>query len=75
METKVIKFNLRDFIDQYIFLHESKDKEGERILLENFNKLLDSSSGSIVLGIQGYLTKTKITEQYPVLKELSVRLF
>jgi hypothetical protein len=75
METKVVKFNVRDFIDQYVFLHESKDKEGERVLLEGFNKFLLSNQKPIIVGIQGYLIKTKITQQYPVLKELSVRLF
>jgi hypothetical protein len=75
METKVVKFNIRNFIDQYVFLHESKDKEGEKILLESFNKFIVSNQKPIIVGIQGYLIKTKITEQYPVLKELSVRLF
>jgi hypothetical protein len=75
METKVVKFNIKDFIAQYVFLHESKDKEGEKVLLEGFNKFLSTNQKPIISAIQAYLIKTKITQQYPVLKELSVRLF
>lgn len=71
METRVVKFSVKDFIEEYVFLHESKDKEGKSKLLEEFREKFWSSSFNVRQGIQVYLFNNKVAKQYPELQALA----
>lgn len=73
METRTVKFNIKSFIEEYIFLHESHDKEGEKKLLEKFNTNFYNSNFKVKAGIQAFIFNSKLAKEYPVLQGLSTR--
>ena len=68
METRTVKFNLKDFIEEYVFLKESKDKEKLRELVGDFNEYLFSCSDDIKRSIGKFLSNNKIAMQYAELQ-------
>ena len=71
MEIRTVKYNLKSFIEEYIILHESKDKEGEEKLLEDFNNEFIKSSDVVKQGMQMFLFNSKIAKEYKVLQGLA----
>ena len=71
MEIRTVKYNLKSFIEEYIILHESKDKEGEEKLLEDFNNEFIKSSDVVKQGMQMFLFNSKIAKEYEVLQGLA----
>ena len=71
METRSIKFNVKSFIEDYIFCIESKDSDGEGELLERFNKVFHSSSTPVQRGIHMFLFNNKIAKDYPKIQEIA----
>lgn len=73
METRIVKFNLKEFIGDYIFLHELKDLEGEKDLIKKFDDNFYSSSHPVKVGIQTFLFNSGLAKDYPVLQGLATR--
>jgi len=73
METRSIKFNVKSFIEDYIFCIESKDSDGEEELLARFNKVFYSSSAPVQKGIQMFLFNNRVAKEYPKIQELATR--
>lgn len=73
METRLIKFNIRQFVEDYIFARESGDKESEQDLLNNFDNFFYSSSPQVRKGVQSYLLNSPISMQYPDLQDIASR--
>ena len=73
METRSIKFNIKQFIEEYVYCIESKDEDGELELLERFNKVFYSSTPPVQGGIQTFLFNNRIAKEYPKIQELATR--
>jgi len=73
METRIVKFNIRQFVEDYIFARESGDNDAERELLDNFDNFFYSSSYQVKSGIQTYLFNNPIARQYTGLQDIATR--
>lgn len=73
MVTKTIKFNIKQFIEDYIFCVESKDGQGEKELLKKFDKVFYSSSVAVKASMQMYLFNSRVAREYPKLHEIITR--
>jgi hypothetical protein len=73
MEVRVVKFNIKQFIEDYIFCVECKDKCGEKDALERFNKVFSSSSHAVQDSMQMYLFNSAVARDYPKLVELATK--
>ena len=71
--TRRIKFNIKQFIEDYIFCVESGDEEGEKELLETFDRVFYSSDYGLQKSIQMYMFNSKVAREYMKLYELSTR--
>lgn len=68
METRTVKFNLKDFIGEFVFLKESKDKEKLSELMSDFDEYLKSCPDNVKSGIGKFLSNDKISKQYTELQ-------
>lgn len=73
METRLVKFNIKKFIEDYVLCHESKDQYGEEDLLKHFDQFFWSSEYHVRASIQAYIFNNPIARQYPVLQELATK--
>ena len=64
METRTVKFSLKDFIGEFVFFKESKDKEKLSELMDEFDTYLKSCPDNVKSGVGRYLLKNKIANQY-----------
>tara|TARA_R110000851_G_scaffold138375_1_gene275002 strand:+ start:1228 stop:1458 length:231 start_codon:yes stop_codon:yes gene_type:complete len=64
METRTVKFNLKTFIGDFVFLKESKDEENLRELMGSFDTFLKSCKDNVKQGVGKYLSNDKIAKQY-----------
>lgn len=73
MESRSIKFNIKNFIEDYAYSKESGDTESEEELLSKFDKFFMSSEYKLRVAIQRFLQKDPIAVQYPVLQQLATK--
>ena len=71
---RTIKFNIKTFIEEYIFCIESKDKETEAELLHSFNSMFIRSNRSVQEGIYRYLKNYTLANEYIKLVELQAKI-
>ena len=69
--TRTIKFNIKHFIEEYIYCVESKDEDGEVELTEQFKRVFLNSSPQIQQGIQSYLMNNKNAKEYVQLQKIA----
>ena len=70
MEIREVKFNLKVFIEEYVFAKEASDNEVMESLELIFEKEYKSSSLPIQEGIERFITKSKIAKEYSGLNQL-----
>lgn len=73
MEIRTVKFNLKQFIEDYRFYHESRDRDSEEELLHNFETIYSESSFKIRSGMRTFLYNSDVARQYPVLQQIASR--
>jgi len=73
METRLVKFSIRQFVEDYIFARELGDNDAEQNLLNTFDSFFYSSSFKVKQGIQTYLFNNDIARQYPDLQDIATR--
>lgn len=73
MEVRIVNFNIKQFIEDYIFCVESRDKEGKKNLLERFDEVFKGSCRDVQVGIKSYLSKSEVAKDYKELQRLSRR--
>lgn len=71
METRVVMFNIKQFIEDYIFCVESKDIEGKNLLLNKFKEVFAGSKDEIKVGIQKYIANSNVAKDYKELQSLA----
>jgi hypothetical protein len=69
MENRMVKFNIKQFIEDYIFCIESSDEDGEKELLRKFNKFFIGSEPKIQRGVKSYMVKSKIANDYEKIRD------
>ena len=72
--TRTIKFNIKQFIEEYIFAIECKDDELEEGLLHDFNLMFSRSNRSVQEGVYKYLQNSKLANEYNKLVELQSKI-
>ncbi len=72
MESRSVKFNIKNFIEDYVFAHNSKDVEEEEKLIKGYKEVLLSSSEPVAIAMQSFISNNKIAKDYPVLQALSI---
>lgn len=70
MEVRVVKFNLKVFIEDFIFAKESKDKVARESLEEVFRKEYENSSQIVREGMEKFITTSKIASESKDLQKL-----
>lgn len=73
METRTVKYNLKNFIESYVFLEESDDKIGKEELISEFNNYFYSCTDEVKNGIESFILSNKIARQYAGLQALANR--
>lgn len=67
METRSIKFNVKQFLEDYMYSIETEDEDDERELTEELREFMSRSSEEVKQGIKCYITKFSIMTKYPYL--------
>jgi len=65
MITRIVKYNLRSFLEDYILFYESKDFESVGYIMADFLHFYNKSDDNIRGAIDSYLTSNKVAKQYP----------
>lgn len=73
METRTVKFNLRQFIEDYVFYFESRDQDSKNFLLDNFEDCYETFTLPVRQGIKLFLFNNVISKQYPELQSIATR--
>lgn len=74
METRTVKFNIKEFIQDFSYAEDSKDYDEALELLSKFDAFYYSSSGSLKEATINYLIKSRVAMQYPVIQDITRRL-
>tara|TARA_R110000796_G_scaffold59371_5_gene136855 strand:- start:167 stop:400 length:234 start_codon:yes stop_codon:yes gene_type:complete len=73
MMTRTIKFNVKHFIEEYIYSIESKDYDAEIELLEKFNRVFYNSPPQVKKEIQAFLFNNSNAKEYKKIQDLATR--
>ena len=71
MESRTVKFNIKNFIEDYVYAHNSKDIEEEENLIKGYKEVLSNSSEPVATAMQSFIFNNKIAKDYPVLQALA----
>ena len=71
MESRIVKFNIKQFIEDYIYLYELGDKEAEIELINKYKKVFNISSEPIRVGMQKFLANSELIKDYETLRILA----
>lgn len=69
MEVREVKFNLKNFIEDFVFAIESKDSLSRECLEDSFESEYKKSSLVIQEGIEKFIFRSKIASEYPSLQD------
>ena len=64
METRTVKFNAKDFIEDFIFYKESREEEKLFNLIVTFDSFLKSCPDNVKRGLGQFLSNNKVAMQY-----------
>lgn len=71
MERRTIKFNIKNFLEDYMYCIESKDLECNEELLEVITRnYTNNPDPTVKQGIRNYIKKSDIGNRYPELLKL-----
>ena len=70
MEVRVVRFNIKQFIEDYIFCIESEDIECKEQLEIKFDRVFFESNSTVKVGIITYLINSAIAKEYPEIQDI-----
>jgi hypothetical protein len=71
MERRTIKFNIKNFLEDYMYCIESEDSECKEELLEVITRnYTNNTNPTVKQGIRNYIEKSEISRRYPELLRL-----
>jgi len=73
MEIRVVRFNIKQFIEDYVFCVETKDFVGKKELLSRYNNIFLSSNSLVKVAMQTYLLNSSVAKDYAELQGLATR--
>lgn len=73
METRVVKFNIKTFIEDYVFYYESKNQEKVQEILSDFEIRYSRYDYKVRTSIQTFLFNNPISKQYADLQAIATR--
>lgn len=65
MESRTIKFNIKQFLEDYMYCIESKDCDEQDELVSKFKRVYNSSNPQVKQGIKNYIDKSGYIKNYP----------
>lgn len=65
MESRTVKFNIKQFLEDYMYCIESKDCDEQEELINKFKRVYNSSNPTVKQGIKNYVNKSGYVRDYP----------
>lgn len=74
MEVRKIKFNLKEFSENYVYAHSSGDENDVEELEKEFIDFYNRSEVELKNSIKAFFTKSKYTEENKVLSKFVTKI-
>jgi hypothetical protein len=74
METRLVKFNIKNFVEDFILARESGDLDSEQELVDGFVGFFSCSCLEVQYGLRAYLHNNALAAQYPDLQDLTIEI-
>jgi len=74
METRLVKFNIKNFVEDFILARESGDLDSEQELVNGFVEFFSCSGVGVQDGLRSYIFNNALASQYPDLQDLTIEI-